>query len=188
MSTLKQKKLFERNQRICKQILSGKHLTKVNKEFGLTYTRVQQILSEKFNISYQDILKERRQKLFQHRLKLITEKAKELGRIPTRREMSKIFGIVGSRHISYAKILKQKGYQYAKKGSSSNRIDDEALLQYLKDLSNRLGRTPGAKDINRGQKFSHLSYYNHFGSITKAQKLAGLKPNKRGYTSNIFKK
>lgn len=71
-------------------------------------------------------------------------------------------------------------------------ITDKMLLNDLKKLSKYLGRTPGVNDIIYMGSFSHSTYFSRFGSLKKAQKLAGLKPNNRGcqriYTKEIMLK
>jgi len=166
---MKKVEIQKRYKAICKQILSGQSLPEVGKEFGLTRERIRQVLMES-NISYKKILKERREKLFQKH-----KKADELGRIPKNKEVAKM---ISSPLTPFAKILKAKGYSSPKRGVP--KINDQMLLKHLKDLSTRLGRTPGINDIMQASSFSHSTYYSHFGSLVNAQKLAGLKPNKQG--------
>lgn len=54
------------------------------------------------------------------------------------------------------------------------------LLTHLRDLADRLGRTPSMFDINDCAPPWHTDYVNYFGSISKAQELAGLEPAKVG--------
>lgn len=165
------KKKYQRNQVICEKILSGKSIKELSKKFGLTRERIRQIILEN-KLNYSKISKERRDKLFQQRLKQIIEKADKLGRIPCGYEI-KEFELGPFRNI-----LIEKGYEYKRKGPP--KIDDRVLLKNLKDLSIQLGRTAGVNDLNKYGKHPHTTYFYHFGSITNAQKLAGLKPNKVG--------
>jgi hypothetical protein len=57
---------------------------------------------------------------------------------------------------------------------------DAELLEHLRGLAVRLKRTPGMKDLVAAGGPAHTSYYERFGSLKKAQELAGLKPNERG--------
>ena len=178
---MKKVEIQKRYKAICKQILSGQSLPEVGKEFGLTRERIRQVLMES-NISYKKILKERREKLFQEHLKIVTKKADELGRIPKNKEVAKM---ISSPLTPFARILKAKGYSSPKRGVP--KINDKVLLNHLKDLSTHLGRTPGINDIMQASSFSHSTYYSHFGSLVNAQKLAGLKPNKQGPNKHTHK-
>ena len=59
------------------------------------------------------------------------------------------------------------------------KYSDEYLLNYLRELSKKLGRTPTKRDIINECKVSISTYYKHFGNLSNAQKAAGLIPNKR---------
>lgn len=59
-------------------------------------------------------------------------------------------------------------------------LSDEDLLDTLRDLAAKLGRTPTIYDVNELTPHSHPIYYRRFGSFRKAQRRAGLKPNKLG--------
>ena len=56
----------------------------------------------------------------------------------------------------------------------------ENLLEYLRDLGQRLGHTPRVQDILKDGHCSPDNYYHYFNSLAEAQKLAGFKPNKVG--------
>lgn len=60
------------------------------------------------------------------------------------------------------------------------RLTDEDLLETLRDLAGKLGRTPTTEDLSEFTPHSHHVYYARFGSFRKAQRRAGLKPNKIG--------
>lgn len=64
--------------------------------------------------------------------------------------------------------------------SLRDQLSDEALLDALRDLAGTLGRTPTKEDVCEHTPHSHTVYYDRFGSFRKAQRLAGLKPNKLG--------
>lgn len=60
----------------------------------------------------------------------------------------------------------------------------EEYLSQLRELAQRLGHTPGLADINAEPKFPrHTTFVRYFGSISRAQKLAGLQPGKVGVPS-----
>lgn len=56
----------------------------------------------------------------------------------------------------------------------------EELIDYLKRLATKLGRTPTTQDILDHDGPTHTTFYRYFGSLQKAQELAGLIPNERG--------
>lgn len=54
------------------------------------------------------------------------------------------------------------------------------LLDHLRAVADRIGRTPTAKVLNAvGPPHAHI-FFDRFGSLTRAQELAGLEPNRRG--------
>lgn len=57
------------------------------------------------------------------------------------------------------------------------RLKPDDLLDWLRTLARRLGRTPSQNDLNAADGPSHTTYYSHFGSLRAAQEQAGLKPN-----------
>lgn len=56
----------------------------------------------------------------------------------------------------------------------------DAMLLALRWLAVYLGRTPRAVDVNFILPFSHVHYYDEFGSMRNAHREAGLEPNRRG--------
>jgi ribosomal protein S27AE len=63
---------------------------------------------------------------------------------------------------------------------SQRKWTDEALLQLLVDLHKELGYTPGVVDLLNHSPPGHSIYYQRFGSLRRAQELAGLTPNAHG--------
>ncbi len=62
------------------------------------------------------------------------------------------------------------------------KYSDEDMLDYMRALAEKLGWTPGKIDLDRHSPPGTGSYQLRFGSLTAAQRLAGLAPNKRGRT------
>ena len=56
----------------------------------------------------------------------------------------------------------------------------EFLISHLKELAEQLGKTPSQRDVEDTGKVSATTYRDYFGSFIKAQKAAGLVPNKSG--------
>ncbi|MFQ6009650.1 MAG: homing endonuclease associated repeat-containing protein [Candidatus Aenigmatarchaeota archaeon] len=113
----------------------------------------------------------------------LQEKAEELGRVPTRREVNadkdipsvyiytKTFG-------SYNKALEAAGLNVNKEYYS-----DQELLELLKKKAKELGRTPTQKEITADKSIpSSTTYRYRFGSLTNALKEAGLDRNREYYS------
>lgn len=54
------------------------------------------------------------------------------------------------------------------------------LIDNMKHLAAKIGRTPNIFDINATGRMCHTVYVQRFGSVRAAQKAAGLRPNPRG--------
>lgn len=61
----------------------------------------------------------------------------------------------------------------------SDNFTDEYLIDYLKNLAAKLGRTPFGRDIDEGGTLTYAIYYKRFGSLITAQQKAGLAPTFR---------
>jgi hypothetical protein len=60
------------------------------------------------------------------------------------------------------------------KAGKTNLKKDEDLLNDLIRLQTLLKKTPSILDVDKYGKYSHVTYYHHFGGITNARKKAGL--------------
>jgi hypothetical protein len=60
------------------------------------------------------------------------------------------------------------------------RYTDEQYLDELRRLSDKIGYTAGVTDIIREGRMSHVSFYRRFGSLRKAQELAGYESHRTG--------
>jgi hypothetical protein len=76
--------------------------------------------------------------------------------------------------VPFNEIVKQHKY---------SEYSDEDLLNYLKKLSVKLGKTPSGTDLSKAGKIGIWVYYKRFGSFVKVQKLAGLVP----YKERVYK-
>jgi len=56
------------------------------------------------------------------------------------------------------------------------KYSQDDLLSHLRALAKQLGRTPTHRDIAMAGKMNNADYINHFGSLRRAQKAAGLVP------------
>lgn len=61
--------------------------------------------------------------------------------------------------------------------AKSKRFTDAELLTVLRTLAMELGRTPSESDLRRYGLPSNVTYVNHFGHLSEAQRRAGLVPN-----------
>lgn len=62
--------------------------------------------------------------------------------------------------------------------ASLQRYTDDDLLEHLREVAGRLGHTPRQMDLERVPGPHWQTYYNRFGTLEAAAKLAGLTPNK----------
>jgi hypothetical protein len=111
----------------------------------------------------------------------LRELAKQLGRTPSGRDIAEA-GIVKvttlCKHFgSLGKAEEKAGLPPGKNGNHQ-KFSNKDLLNHLKNLAKRLGRTPTTTDISKAGIVSDATYYYHFGSFTEALKKAGLVPNK----------
>src|ERR1039457_1716386 len=60
------------------------------------------------------------------------------------------------------------------------KYSEDDLLNHLRELATKLGRTPSKSDIVAAGKISKTTYDFRFGSLRKAQQAAGLAPTKSG--------
>lgn len=86
------------------------------------------------------------------------------------RERNMTAGQATNTHYCSADCYKLHARQYT----------DDDLLEHLRLLGADLERTPSQFDIQRAAPPSHATYYKRFGSLRRAQKLAGLTPNRVG--------
>ena len=78
--------------------------------------------------------------------------------------------------------LKRNGltYQHRMRGPG-RRYTDKELLDLLRQLGEKLGRTPTARDMIAVCPPSQMVYHKQFGSLSNAQRLAGFEPNRPGH-------
>jgi hypothetical protein len=118
----------------------------------------------------------------------IRELAKHLGKQPTYTDVLS----ASKKHLcshpsslincfsSFNKCLEQAGFEpkYRRKRVSSG-ISKQELASKLRELSNRLGRTPTRKDVNDSEGIPSGAFYSRtFGSFNSALEAAGLCLNK----------
>ncbi len=85
---------------------------------------------------------------------------------------------------SLSKAQQLAGLEPNERGSGPKRNKEE-LLYDLKKLARKLGHTPSAAEIQVSGIACWLTYHYRFGSMRKAQQLAGLKPNERGFGHHL---
>jgi hypothetical protein len=112
----------------------------------------------------------------------LKELAMQLGRTPSSKDIADEGKVGISTYINHFGSI-HKAQQAAELVPSIRhhiqKYSDEYLLNYLRELSKKLGRTPTKRDIINECKVSISTYYKHFGNLSNAQKAAGLIPNKR---------
>jgi len=110
-------------------------------------------------------------------LKFIEDKAKILGRAPSRREVNTDPRMPSSNAYircfgGFRAAILQAGYLPKRERS------DQTLLELFRKRTEELGRSPTLKEIDRDRGLPSLYLYRkRFGSIRKVQKMLGVKPN-----------
>jgi hypothetical protein len=172
----------ENESEIVKQFKEGKERTQIACEMNLSLYQVNHIL-KKYVTKHKDPIcalqkQEKNERVFQ----AAVAKAKELNRIPIGEEWQ---GITHSQKIPILrKYLEEKGFKYV---PLPTKHTPEKLLTILRNLAAQLGHTPGGNELYKATGINRAIYANYFGSYTKAQTAAGLKPNKRGIPKGYFK-
>jgi len=119
----------------------------------------------------------------------LRELASQLGRIPMAKEVNASGKVTGetyrNRFGSFSKALKAAGLDPNKVSVSvtplqqrNPKYSDEQLINNLRKLASQLGRIPMAKEVNAPGKGTRQTYYNRFGSFSKALEAAGLNSEK----------
>ena len=142
----------------------------LNAVFHLSPSKLRKILGKGF---WREEYKRLREKRINDAFIKAETLARQLKRLPTHREMYGIIKEPNDRMMLRAHLLKL-GFK------GPHKYSKEYLLNHLKDLAKTLGRTPGQPDIKRDGTVSVTTYSNYFGGTSKAQKAAGLVPNKAG--------
>ena len=169
--------IAERDKRCIAKYARGLSEKEICKSENITQSALTNIFF-KAGVSRRIIFKERKENEFKDSLHKALLKAHELNRIPINSELKAM-------NISYA-LVKEIRYELKKRGyktqhlRSKIRIKDDKLLNDLKRVAILLNKTPNMHEIEKHSKYGVGTFYEHFGSIVKAQELAGLKPNKRG--------
>jgi predicted metal-dependent hydrolase len=116
-------------------------------------------------------------------LNYLKELAVKLGRAPYIKDIIKAGEVSCFSYVShfglFSNAVKAAGLVPNKTGFQQ-KYTNEYLLNYLKELAQKLGRTPNTKDLNKPGVICSAVYAAYFGSINKAVIAAGLVPNKKG--------
>ena len=100
-------------------------------------------------------------------------------RYPSRSTYERVFG-------TWNNAVREAGFEPNIERPSKKVYSNQEMLQHLKKLSNELGRSPTAKNINKSDGPSTQTYMDRFGSLKMALEEAGLIVQ-RGYTeSELF--
>ena len=166
------KRREKRRADIMELYLSGKNIEEIAEVIGLSYERVRQII-----VSMKTLVEEREKAFREKEIKELRENFKNYLHnkdcIPTFKELS------CSRRVEeeYYNLSKSA----IKSGFSTRRIKkarEKAIIQ-LQELAKELGSTPTQRDLAEAGIY-HTKFFTLFGSLTEAQRLAGLEPNPIG--------
>lgn len=104
----------------------------------------------------------------------------QLGRVPKLKDMDKAEGfpsdfIFKNRFGSWNNALKAAGMDLY-----TIHYTDEELIEKLRELKKKLGRTPSNTDMTMAEGFPHCyTYHRRFGNWNKALKASGMNPKSR---------
>ena len=154
-------------------------------KYKLTRERIGQILAEK-NTEYQKAKEFLKQKRHERIIQQFVELVKSKGDIPTIIETRQINVKMSSLYYKCREAAAKQGFTLKIKNNDKEKEKKRSeMLQHLKDLAMVLNRTPGSKNITEAGKYSGPLYRSYFGSLSNAQKLAGLTPNLTGNHSGL---
>ncbi len=121
----------------------------------------------------------------------LKELAQQLGRTPYYRDINEAGKVKDYNYMNrfgnITNAAKAAGLA-PNTGNNVYKYSNENLLSYLKELSKQLGKTPTSRYLNKAGKIGASIYIHRFGSLRKAQKAAGLVPNKRGHQQEYTNK
>ncbi len=109
--------------------------------------------------------------------------SKIVGHVPTSKEVLK--HSVFAHTTFYYRFGSMQNAQIAA-GFKPNQVGQKStitkqdLIDQLRKVYNIVGHTPSCNELKNYQSYSIGSYFREFGSLKKAQRAAGLKPNKVG--------
>ncbi len=163
----------KRNLKIFKDFENGMLYSEIGRKYDLETERIRQIITENFSSSQIKEIKSTRY-LKNKNYKKLFNLCNRLKRLPSAQELqkSKISPYILEK---YKKRLLLTFISYA---GSKHKVKKVALIEKLKTLSIQLKKTPSANDLNKIPAYESSLYQHYFGTLRKAQKLAGLKPNK----------
>jgi hypothetical protein len=115
------------------------------------------------------------------KLEMFLNYAKELGRVPHLFETSGRIRGINNYYYKFRKIAIVNGLVYnpIKRSGRPRKYTEEQLLGHLRQLAAKLGHTPSQVEIKKAGEYKISVYMTCFGSIAKAQQLAGLIPNQK---------
>jgi DNA gyrase/topoisomerase IV subunit A len=157
-------------------------------KYKLSKERIRQILAEK-NTEFQKAKEFLKQKKREQIIQRFIELVKSKGYIPNLMETRQIDVKIASQYYKCREAAAKQGFTFKRKTNDKEREKKKSdMLQHLKDLAIVLNHTPCSRDIAEAGKYSGPLYLNYFGSLSNAQKLAGLVPNRRGNPNNTPRK
>jgi len=165
------------------EFISGMTMVEIARKYNRSGARVWQIIQSGCDKTqfqqYQEQHRENRKAL---KLEAFLSYAEELERIPCCSEVKALIKGIQTYYNEFKSIAGQHGFIYSTQHIRRGRVrrhSDKQLINHLKKLAAKLGYTPSCSDINKAGKYTHNMYITGFGSVQKAQELAGLSPNKK---------
>ncbi len=165
------------------QFISGLSLSEIGSRYNRTGERIWQIIRRGCDENeYKQFIEQKKKNREAAKLAGFMAYTKELGRVPCLNEALKIYPGIQTYYHKFRKVAEESGFVHTTKHYKRGRrrlYTEVELLSHLKKLASKLGYTPSCNEINKKGKFTHNMYVTCFGSMQKAQELAGLSPNKK---------
>ncbi len=168
---------------LLKEYESGLSTGDLARKYHVSRQRVHQLLQRTGEAFKQATDKQLR---FNRNYAAFVELVKKYGYIPSINELRPYGTCVCLHYYEFRKLALRDGYEYKKlkRAKPDDSAKKDALILHLKKLAEQLGRTPTKMEIDAAEQFTSNQYYSYFGSLRKAQQLAGLKPNPVGHQEN----
>lgn len=165
---------------LIKEFVSGASLDELSKKYNRCSARIWNIIRCSCDkAQYEQYKVQQKENSKTVKLVIFMAYAKALGRVPHSFEAaSHIIGI-SPYYNEFKKIAKADGLKYIglKPRGRARKHTEEELLNHLRELAARLGHTPSQVEIKKDGKYKINVYLTGFGTLRRAQKLAGLPPN-----------
>lgn len=165
---------------LVKEFVSGASLAELGKKYNRCTDRIRAIIRSSCDKKqFEQYKAQQKENSKTIKLVIFMAYAKGLGRIPHPFEAAAHIAGVSPYYAEFKRIAKADGLKYIglKPRGRERKHTEEELLNHLRELAARLGHTPSQVEIKQNSKYKISVYLTAFGTVSKAQELAGLPPN-----------